>query len=428
MKVISGFDLSTLKAVHSEIGADASEELFVTAGFEGFAVTPLKYKAPLTIETQVKTDSNNIRIKFAKGMVILNWEVNSQEMRWQNPATGEWLGAPDSGQVPVNEWVTVTWTIEEDFSTLSVNGNERLRVDDDYRAVAGQVGIGTAFNAKITVKSLTINGETTEEGDSITPPPRFRWDGGFLFVPYDEHEQAVRWYEEHLGLALKWSTNADKHDPASAAEKMSSLEFPAGGLIHLKSVASQEPLGHFPVVCSPETGVGFTFNSPDIIRTRDYFISNGIDAGDIHEGPDGFPRFEFKGYNGTKLVIRDEEQIGEPANELISGYGPWYVEVPDLERAVPWYEQILDMEDSRVIVPNRCVKIGGSFYLVHEASDKPFSKADGAACPYFFTSSIHDEHERFRSLGVDVSEVVGTGWKAMHIYDQFGNRINFWSC
>ncbi|NIK80278.1 catechol 2,3-dioxygenase-like lactoylglutathione lyase family enzyme/predicted enzyme related to lactoylglutathione lyase [Paenibacillus castaneae] len=426
MEATTSIELSDLKAVHSLIEQQSKEELSVTTGSEGFAVTPLKYRVPLTIETQVKTDSNNIRIKFAKGMVILNWEENTQEMRWQNPALGDWLGAPNAGQVPINEWITVAWKIEENFSIVSVDGIERLRVNGDYSGVAGQVGIGTAFKAKVNIKSLNIDGETTLEGEMITPPPRFRWDGGFLFVPYDEHEKAIQWYQEHMGLTLKWPTGEYRNDPASAAEKMSSLEFPAGGLIHLKSAASEVPLKHFPIACHSESGVGFTFNSNDLYRTHQYFHASLNGVGDIHDGPDGVPRFEIEGYNGTKLVVRSEES-SEPVGGRISSYGPWYVEVPDLERAIQWYEQMLEMKATRIIIPNLCVEMGGNFHLVHKTTSESRNHVDGAACPYFYTSSIHDEQDRFKLLGVDVSEVVGTGWKAMHIYDPFGNRINFWS-
>jgi catechol 2,3-dioxygenase-like lactoylglutathione lyase family enzyme len=420
-------ELSEMKAVHSQLDREIPGELSVKSVFEGFAVTPLKYQIPLTIETQIKTDSNNIRIKFAKGMVIFNWEVNEQEMRWQNPATGEWLGTPHSGQVPINEWITVTWTIEADCSIVFVDGKERLRVNGDFRGVAGQVGIGTAFDAKVTIRAIKIKGETTEEGIEIVSPPRFRWDGGFIYVNYEKHKDAIRWYSEHLGLKLHTPTWEGQQDPDSIAEKMSSLAFPAGGLIHLKSVSANASLKHFPSGDNRiKSNVGFTFNSPDLYATHRYFLEHGCTVGNIINGPDGSLCFTLEGFDGIKLIIREENRI--QINELrISSYGPWYVIVPELEEAIKWYTEKLETDVIRIVNPGKCVEMKGNYYLISNPAMKAWEQHDPKGSPYFYAQNIVEEQQRLKLMQTDVSEVIGTGWKAMHIHDPYGNRINFWS-
>ncbi len=428
MNKLSKIAVSDLVAVNASVNLSI-DELAVSAAYEGFAVTAAKYRVPLSIETKVKTDSNNIRIKFAKGMIILNWEVNSEELRWENPSTGEWEGVAGVGRVPENEWIKVKWIIEEDYTVLIVNDEERLRSIGNFGGAAGQVGIGTAFGATVTLQNLQISGEATSTGEEIVPPPRFRSDGGFIYVNYADHDKAIQWYKEHLGLQLKWPTWEGQHDPASRAEKMSSLEFPEGGLIHLKSAASEVPLKHFIINSDKEgTNVGFTFNSPNLRAARQSFLDSGVRVGDIELGPDGREWFDLHSFNGTLHAIRSDERDGdEEGLNLIAGYGPWYVRVRNLDEAVSWYRDILGISAIRVIEPKKCVEMDGNFLLIYDESSQPNTCVDGPSCPYFFTTNIEEEFERFTSLNVKVSEVVGTGWKAMHIYDPFGNRLNFWT-
>lgn len=117
--------------------------------------------------------------------------------------------------------------------------------EGDYRDAAGQIGIGSAHGSNVTVQSFRVTAETTAESGEITGPPRMSWDGGYIYVKDEEHERAIDWYTKHFGLELKWPTWNGKQDPASEAEKMSSLAFPQRGLIHLKSSRSAEPLAHF---------------------------------------------------------------------------------------------------------------------------------------------------------------------------------------
>jgi catechol 2,3-dioxygenase-like lactoylglutathione lyase family enzyme len=424
----STLELSELNAVNASV-TKTDEVIAINAGLEGFAVTAPKFIAPLIIDANLKTDSNNIRLKFAKGMIILNWEVQADELRWQHPVSGEWDSGMGTGKVPAEEWMMIRWIIMEDRMMLSVNGEERLHVHGEFGGAAGQVGIGTAFGATVTLQSLRITGETTTSGDDIVPPPRFRWDGGFIYVHYDDHDDAVQWYTRHLGLQLTQPTWEGRHDPMSKAEKMSSLAFPAGGLIHIKSVSSEVPLKHFIAETdSTVRNVGFTFNCANLAAARQTFLASGLHASEIAIGPDGNKWFELVGFNGIPHIIRTDDRH-DWSCEPVSRYGPWYVTVADMAAAVEWYKEVLELHVLRTLSPERCVEMEGHLYLICEPStisDRQLAGV-GASCPYFFTRDIELEHNRFISLQVEASEVVGTGWKAMHIHDLFGNRLNFWS-
>jgi catechol 2,3-dioxygenase-like lactoylglutathione lyase family enzyme len=371
------------------------------------------------------TDSTNMRFRFAEGFVILNWEIDPDNLRWCDPATGKEIGFSGKGRIPIKEWVTIDWIVEAGYSALLVNGTERIRVEAEYGHLAGQIGIGAAAGSIVTVQSLRVTGEETQEGQAIKPRPVFDWDGGFIYARFDEHEHAVRWYKETLGLPLQWPTMEDRHDPDSEAEKMSSLAFPAGGLIHLKSAKSNEPLRHFPAEGNQANmNVGYMFNSPDLHAAREYFVQLGIEAGEIAIGFDGRQCFVIRCIDGSQAIIRfDDGHEGFP----ISGYGPWYVRVPDLDRAVSWYSEHLALQLVKIVVPDQCIEIQGNCYLVFDPSAEYVIRPVGSACPYFFTKNIEEQHVRLSARGVSVSDIVGTGWRAMHVYDPFGNRLNVWS-
>lgn len=122
------------------------------------AKTRTAYDVPLVITLEAQTDAQNIRLEFAGGEVIFNWEVNQDEFRIRDPRTGEDSGVRGQGRVPTNTWVTVRWTINDDGTRVEVNGVERFSRKKDYKGVSGPVGIGTLAPSHLTVRSLRVSG------------------------------------------------------------------------------------------------------------------------------------------------------------------------------------------------------------------------------------------------------------------------------
>jgi hypothetical protein len=152
-----------------------TEGIKVWCSFDkGYAVTPQKYKAPIVIEVEVMTDSHNIRLLYDCGQLILNWEGNEEELRWHDPGTGRSIGVTGAGKVPSNQWVTITWTIEEGFAAVSVDGVERYRTDGDFSSISGQIGIGSAMGSTVSVRRMTVTGEPTDKGTPIPEISRSR--------------------------------------------------------------------------------------------------------------------------------------------------------------------------------------------------------------------------------------------------------------
>ena len=145
--------------------------LAVKPGDMGRILSNAKYTVPLVISAQVKTDSNNIRLTYGNGMVILGWELNGNELRYHDIKTGEQHGVPGKGQVAANEWVNVRWIVDEDSTRIEVNGVERARFAGDYKKINAKVAIGTFDKAKILIKSFEVTAGA-QKGDDKPAAPR----------------------------------------------------------------------------------------------------------------------------------------------------------------------------------------------------------------------------------------------------------------
>ncbi len=131
----------------------------------GYARTPEAYAVPLMIEAIAKTDSTNLRLHFAKGHIIFNWEAAPGQMACYEPVYGHAFHVKDQGRVHEDTWVKITWVIRENQMQVLVDDEPRYtnagETGDDfhpvnYRGLFGPVGIGPAWGSTVTVRSLTV--------------------------------------------------------------------------------------------------------------------------------------------------------------------------------------------------------------------------------------------------------------------------------
>ncbi len=131
----------------------------------GYARTPEAYAVPLMFEAIAKTDSTNLRLHFAKGHIIFNWEALPGQMACYEPVYGHPFTVKEQGQVPEDTWVKITWVIGENQMQVLVDDELRYtnagETGDDfhpvnYRGLFGPVGIGPAWGSTVTVRSLTV--------------------------------------------------------------------------------------------------------------------------------------------------------------------------------------------------------------------------------------------------------------------------------
>jgi hypothetical protein len=140
----------------------------------GYVRTTQVYGVPLKINVVAKTDSTNIRLHYAKGHIIFNWEVNQDTLAGFEPVYGHCFEVTGQGRVKTNEWVDITWAIHKDYMEVLVDGELRFSNKEDsfqafkittgcseykgnnYKNLLGSVGFGPAWGSVITVKSVQI--------------------------------------------------------------------------------------------------------------------------------------------------------------------------------------------------------------------------------------------------------------------------------
>lgn len=430
MNIAQTVNLNEMKAVSCQVKI-VPEGLQMTDRTDGgFVVTPNMYKVPFKLTARAKTNSNELRFRFARGGFILSWSNNPDELRLADPQSGEDYGVPQIGRIPAEEWIVVTWAVDRKRMSISVNDEERYAVEGDYGDLAGHIGIGPAWGSVVTLSSVEVSGDITDKGIPIDAPPRYRWDGGFIYIKYDNHEAAVDWYCNHFGLIKKWDTFAGNQDPESLSEKMTSLEFPGGGLVHLKSFLSNEPLKHFFADWNrQQTEVYFRFTTSDIRNAYNYFVENGISVSEISPSVDGRESFFVEAIEGTRhMLISTSDIQNEPRECSVIGYDRWRVGVTDLHSAIDWYRIHLGLQTEE-IDPGQCYALlEGNLMLEHTTTLTDNQPRNGSASPYFNCKDIVDEHQYLQEHNIRHSDIIGNGWQAMHLYDPDGNRLNIWAC
>ncbi|XEC95892.1 pentapeptide repeat-containing protein [Paenibacillus tarimensis] len=164
---MSNINLNELTAENCSI-EKTDEGIKIWCSYDkGYAVTRLMYKSPVVIRAEAMTDSTNIRFLFDGGQLIFNWECNEEELRWNDPVTGNGRSIAGAGKVPKDRWVNIEWSIGVDYASVIVDGIERYRILGDFSKASGQIGIGSAMGSTVSLKSLSITGTISDEGTPI---------------------------------------------------------------------------------------------------------------------------------------------------------------------------------------------------------------------------------------------------------------------
>jgi hypothetical protein len=142
--------------------------LVMTAqGDNGRLVTPQKFTDSVKIELRAKTDSTNIRVRYGKGQIILNWECNMAELRVHDVKNwNQAKGYKGCGAIPVDEFVDIEWVIGREVMAVKVNGELRhagceydyikaYREDGEY-GISSTVSVEAAWGSTVVVERLCI--------------------------------------------------------------------------------------------------------------------------------------------------------------------------------------------------------------------------------------------------------------------------------
>ena len=113
------------------------------------------FKPPVAFRMIARTDSTNIRIKYAATQIIFDWEVSPDELRVDGgPADGR--HKKGAGYIKPGDWATIDLLVLPDSLSIAVDGRERYRTSADFSEIDQPFGLFTTGNAILQVKSLTV--------------------------------------------------------------------------------------------------------------------------------------------------------------------------------------------------------------------------------------------------------------------------------
>jgi hypothetical protein len=119
------------------------------------ATTKASFKPPVEITIEAKTNSTNLRMSYAAGAVIFNWERNRSELRVDGgPAGGK--HKPGAGSIPTNKYVTIRWVVTPTHQSIDVDGDRRYEHTGDYSKINAPVAVFCAEGSEVHVKSIKV--------------------------------------------------------------------------------------------------------------------------------------------------------------------------------------------------------------------------------------------------------------------------------
>lgn len=273
--------LFTMRAIGDRHATQTDEGLVLKG--ETRLLAPDECSPPFVIHAIAKTDLTNIRLSYGPGRLIFNWEMNPDELRFHDPATGQVTPVGGQGRVGVNEWQDIEWYIETNSSRVLVNGKERASFKGNYAHLSDLPGIGTALSATIVVKQFEVRKLAPE-----TPPPAPNLAAGLvLYYPFDKDEFNVV------------TDQSPFHNNGAVQSAKFVSDGKVGGGIHFKGSS-----GSGDIIVVP--------NSPSLVsmqKTRQLTICCWVKASSL---PGQFPVIMVKGGNhpprafgGYELDIQD---------------------------------------------------------------------------------------------------------------------------
>ena len=121
----------------------------------GVITTKATFEPPVEILIEAKTDSTNLRVGYAAGQLIFNWENDRTQLRVDGgPAAGRHkFGA---GVIPVDKYVVIRWLVTPKKQSVFVDGQLRFEHSGDYSHLNNPVSVFSAAGSGVTVKSIKV--------------------------------------------------------------------------------------------------------------------------------------------------------------------------------------------------------------------------------------------------------------------------------
>ena len=138
-------------------GAAVANADNVVLGPDDASITSLAdVVVPFEAQIIAKTDSTNIRINFAKGGVILNWEARIDELHCAAFASGKDASVKGKGKIVPNQWQTIILSVADDHADIFVNGELRGQIKENFKGLKGPLAVTNAAGSTVTLEFLRV--------------------------------------------------------------------------------------------------------------------------------------------------------------------------------------------------------------------------------------------------------------------------------
>ena len=156
-------------------------------------------RPPFTLRAQVWTDSGDVRLYYALGIVVFNWTAKPDELRVHDPLTGLSTGAPGQGFISLSAWHELVWEVTSNSMIVAVDGEIRFEGKGDYGRLNAYPAIGSR-DGPLTIRSLEIEGQPTTNAELLALKPAPPFPGSLLASMTPAND--VRVANEPEGLTL----------------------------------------------------------------------------------------------------------------------------------------------------------------------------------------------------------------------------------
>ena len=261
--------------------------------------------------------------------------------------------------------------------------------------------------------------------------PQLAYDGGQIDVLMSNHDEAVRWFEKHMGFTPGMVMDG-QNEPHSDAEKMTGLNWGTW----IKSVQSKtQPIHLFADRGKGESNIRWCWRTRDLQEVHERFKNEGVKVSDRVT-----PVTKYFDFWATAEEIRLTAQWDPSLEE--PGFFPSWTRMgcADLDRSLEWYRQFMNvklLEDHRndgFVIVGLALNHNPddhSMWILEQlppgASTEPINPHTR---PYLYINDA-DAFERYyddlKQSGITVSDIIGGRMRFFHFYDPDGNRFNIYT-
>ncbi|WP_165279909.1 VOC family protein [Paenibacillus protaetiae] len=262
--------------------------------------------------------------------------------------------------------------------------------------------------------------------------PKLYFDGQMVDVLWDNHEEAIRWYETYMGWEVQ-QKESWKPDPRCTHGKMTRMN---AGTWLISSLSNERLPHHYAERGTVESNIRLCWRVADLQQFHNRCQSDGVRVTELYRGPGETDYFDFWATGeGIRFTAQEDKRIQE-------GFAPSWLRigVSDLGKSVQWYRNWLGMDlendwskDGYALMSLGLNRRPGdkSLWVLEQLPENAYTgKADGQVQPVCWVAERSDffNYQTFLlDSGVETSDIGGyvtRGMVSFHLYDPDGNRLN----